>query len=533
MGNSLNTRLSQAAVDNPAIGATRAAVALLSAIPLVRLAVDLSRGLDHLLYQYLVDDAFYYFEIARHIPEFNSGVPTSGFHPLYALLLAPIHNGLPAEPAISLSLALLVLCLSVSVWIVYALVRNLWDEPTALVCAAFWASSGKLYSIAMMGVETILALTMVLLALLRYLRLLQAKDSWPTRSALALGLLTGIAFWARMDTPLILGPFMAHATMLQWHRGERRAALVMVLSTIALPLVWMGMIWRWTGSALPTSTAALHTLSGHAPGQWLPFWEGWPQVRAFVRGIAEFYVSGASWLYLAVLGALLLGALPGLWHQLCERSTASRHRLWTIALTLVGMTLWCIYYVFYQGGLRFWYLAYISLISFIVIIPLLMSTVSRWLPLQGASWLGLGLATMVVVTAHPWPVATQEYDKYHAALEAEQILADIDDGRRIAAFNTGIYDYVMADDVLNLDGVVNPQSARALRGNALPRYLAEQNVGYLIEHELELTRALEQFGDDRQLRLERWVDLSQTYARHQGDPGRPVYLWRIVHLRPD
>ena len=525
--------LPQGVHGRPHARATRAAVTLLAAIPLIRLVVDLVRGLDYLLYHYLVDDAFYYFEIARHIPEFNSGVPTSGFHPLYAILIAPIHRGLPAEPAIALSLVLLVLCLAASVWIVYALMRDLWDAPTALVCAAFWASSGKLYSIAMMGVETIIALTFVLLVLHQYVRLLRGRYLEPVRSALALGLLTGIAFWARMDTPLILGPCVAHCILLFWRRGERRAAMVTIMTTVALPVVWMILIWVWTGSALPTSTAALHTLSGYAPGQWLPFWAGWPQVRAFLRGIAEFYVAGTSWLYVTVLGALVLCALPGLWRQIGERSPASRQRLWMTALTLIGMTLWGSYYVYYQGGLRFWYLAYISLISFTIFIPLLMATMSRWLPQLQATWVGLGLAALVTFTAYPGPVATQEYDKYHAALVASQILDGIDDGNRIAAFNTGIYDYVMEDDVLNLDGVVNPQSARALRSQAFPRYLQEQNVGYFIEHELELARALEQFGDDRRLRLERWIDLSQHYPRYQGEPGRAVYLWRVKVLQID
>lgn len=54
----------------------------LAFIPLVRFLFDLRKGFDFLMYGCLGDDAFYYFEISKHIPEFNAGMPTSGFHPL-------------------------------------------------------------------------------------------------------------------------------------------------------------------------------------------------------------------------------------------------------------------------------------------------------------------------------------------------------------------------------------------------------------------------------------------------------------------
>ena len=69
------------------------------------------------------------------------------------------------------------------------------------------------------------------------------------------------------------------------------------------------------------------------------------------------------------------------------------------------------------------------------------------------------------------PVGPQAYDKYHAAKEANAVVLQMPDVNIIGAFNSGIYDYVMNREVVNLDGVVNPDALNTWKHDALPAYL--------------------------------------------------------------
>jgi len=114
-----------------------------------------------LLYWYLVDDAFYYFEISRHFPEANVRIPTSGFRPLYALLLIPIRSMWEEATAIRLSLFILALASAINVGFIYALLRRCVKHSNSLLAAASLSASGMMYTIALTRVETVLAISFV------------------------------------------------------------------------------------------------------------------------------------------------------------------------------------------------------------------------------------------------------------------------------------------------------------------------------------------------------------------------------------
>ena len=129
----------------------------ISTIPLIRFIADWTKGFDFLIYQYLADDAFYYFEISKHIPEFNLGIPNSGFHPLYAIIISPLHKYLGYQLAISLNLLFLIIANCSSVLLVYSLLSIYWDRAVAMLSAFLLAISPLMYGISLTGVETIMA----------------------------------------------------------------------------------------------------------------------------------------------------------------------------------------------------------------------------------------------------------------------------------------------------------------------------------------------------------------------------------------
>ena len=266
-------------------------IGLLAALPIVRfLAVDASQGLDHLLYWFLSDDAFYTFEISRHIPEFNEGIPTSGFHPLYVILISPFHRLLPPEWAVSASLLLLVTCISLGTIWLYRLVDGLWGHGVALWCAAAWSTNGTLYGVALIGLEVMLAATLVLLFFTAFGRLDARADEPPSPLAfLGLGALAGLVFWGRMDAPLIVAPAVAFVALRLLGRRQYRALAALTLPAVLIPLLWLAYLYLATGSPLPDSSSALRNLRG-LDGSWL---DSGPGIESSIKRLAWGF-AGAS-----------------------------------------------------------------------------------------------------------------------------------------------------------------------------------------------------------------------------------------------
>jgi hypothetical protein len=116
-----------------------------------------------------------------------------------------------------------------------------------------------------------------------------------------------------------------------------------------------------------------------------------------------------------------------------------------------------------------------------------------------------GLALVVALALPNHALNPQEGDKWLAAPVAERLLpADA----RVGAFNAGIFQFAMRQDVVNLDGVVNPD-VRPYRGARLCDYLAAEGIDHLVDYRLYLDRA--QAADPR-LRFTRRVDLTAVYA---------------------
>ena len=66
---------------------------------------------------------------------------------------------------------------------------------------------------------------------------------------------------------------------------------------------------------------------------------------------------------------------------------------------------------------------------------------------------------------------------------------------RIGAMNGGIISAFSGVDVVNLDGVVNPEIRRAMARRELPAYLRRERIGYVVDH-LEMIGAYEIFADE-------------------------------------
>jgi len=507
-----------------------------AALPIVRfLAVDGAQGLDHLLYWFLSDDAFYTFEISKHIPEFNEGIPTSGFHPLYVMLIAPLHRSLAPELAVSGSLLLLVSCLSLGTVALYRMLARSWGRDVAVFCAAAWSVNGALYSVALTGLESTLAAFLVLVFFERFNSLDATGDAVPpVPSILALGGIAGVAFWARMDVPLLVAPAGAFLALRLLRRGHYLQVAALALPAVLIPLIWLAYTGTVTGNPFPDSSAALRNLRGLEGNAVPPSPTILRALRRLGAGIGAFFFdadprSFRVWFVLGAFVAASAGSLVSGLRREGDPLAPARARL--SGLILVGFTLWTSYYLLYLAGFRPWYFAYVGPLVFAAVVPPLVFRVSKQIPSRNARRAvgAVVVATWAWLTSPVHPRAPQEYDKYHAAKVADRFLDRHAVTGAIGAFNTGVYGYAMRRDVLNLDGVVNPEALAANRLDELPAYLARKRVRFLIEHRPDQAVTFEQLFDDPRVRVERWIDLSEEYPPFRERHAKRTYLWK-VHL---
>ena len=108
----------------------------------------------------LVDDAFFYFGIAKNIAAgngatFDGSIMTNGFHPIYALLLVPIFWFSLGNPEIPVHVALTILSVFnvLTGYIIFLIVRKISGRIAGLFGAFLWLFNPFVILIALNGVE--------------------------------------------------------------------------------------------------------------------------------------------------------------------------------------------------------------------------------------------------------------------------------------------------------------------------------------------------------------------------------------------
>ncbi len=498
--------------------------------PLARFVWDVRQGFDFLIYQYLADDAFYYFQISRHIPEFNEGIANSGFHPLYAMIISPLHILLDYQYAIPISLFILILCYCAGTIVLYRILSANWSKPIALLSGAAWAVSGKLYCISMIGVETMLAALLVLLFFWQLVRFLnRPQDADLKWHGVLFGVTAGAAFLARLDSPIIIAPAGIYVTYRLLRAKRMKQIATLSVSAFALPVSWMIYIYTQTGHFFPTSGAAIRALRGYDQSFFLPQDKIVRLAELFVKRIVEFFAVGPYPIDTYWMGAVIVGVIiAGVILRKRAQGSGGASPIFEIC-AITGLICWASYYLLFQGSLRYWYFAHVGVGIFGIVLPCFYYLLSRLLRRPQLLLIVGSVAAVCigVFSNREKPFAPQEYDKYQSALAANELWHEKKPRGNIGSFNTGIYNYFMDADVINLDGVVNPEALAALKNNDLPKYIRTKNIRYLIEHDIGKAANFHRIYRDRRFKLSRVAYLTDKYKPFGKRYAKKTYLWKV------
>jgi hypothetical protein len=304
----------------------------------------------------------------------------------------------------------------------------------------------------------------------------------------------GLAVLARVDVALLVALL---ATLQLW-RGPRRLLLPGTIAGAVVVAPW----WIWCtvqfGTPVPTSGSAAHRL---APLQ--PFArEGLAQVAGAVAGGPfDVWRSLREWLndhpkagmlvfWLFVIALVAIGVL---W---ARRRVMPQLAVAALPVFAAGLLL------FYAWFGVAWYLTrYLAPVACVVSLLLAVAVEHVWrsrgtwrVPLfvATAAILLVGLVAVVRATGRhlrDTSAAPSAFDSVTGYRDAAMTVVGVPPvGSVLGAWQSGAFGYYANDriEVVNLDGVVNPDAADALRDDTTVAYMRDRGVDWLADFTLHL-----------------------------------------------
>src|SRR5262245_4025278 len=215
----------------------------------------------------LVDDAFYSFSIARNLARgagaTSDGLhPTSGFQPLYTLLLVPFYRWFPHDPILPIHLALTLLALSGALtgWFIFRMIRRFASRRASMFALLLWTFSPALLVSGANGLET--GLFGLLLAATLDFYLGKVRSNPDARRLAILGTLLGLTVLARVDG-ILLAAGISFDLLRQPLPVSRRVRNLGTMGMVAALILLPYLLWLYDrfGAILPESGSATRFLS--------------------------------------------------------------------------------------------------------------------------------------------------------------------------------------------------------------------------------------------------------------------------------
>ncbi|HET8937668.1 MAG TPA: hypothetical protein VFN67_29695 [Polyangiales bacterium] len=447
-----------------------------------------------------VDDAFYYFQIARHVahglgPTFDGLHATNGFHPLWLMVLVPIFGAVPgldeAVRVAGLCEAGFVACGAALMYRGLAARRS---RQEALLAALLTFAMPGTRGVLRTGLEGALVFVLLVLVWHAWLRW---KDGAP-RALLQLGACVALLALARLECTAFM------LALAFWERRvlfkDRRALALLVLPTSLALSVYIGFNLARFGIPLPVSGMvkhAAHARRGMSTSLWTLLLAA-AALAAIAYGIrarapelaARLSHSGAGWLLLgaaAVFGADLLSL----------------------------------------GGLQSWY--WVPVLPGLAIA--LASVVRRYQLLMTLASASLVVAALARV---PHAVRVTRHTRMHAHIRgeaADALRALVPAGTPIGAWNGGMLGYYSKLPVVMLDGLANDAAfyRRVVEKHDLAGYLADEHIRTLAVTSCKLVWVARELSPAIAAQLERRVVKRAALARDPStDPCHAYSLWELA-----
>lgn len=424
----------------------------------------------------LVDDGYYYLEIARNIScgngfTFDGINRTNGFHPLWQFTLVPVFLLTQSRDlAVQAVTMLQTLLFAASGFILYRiLLENTKKILLSVAAAAFWLLNFWFWSKgALSGMETGLLIFCYGISLLLFTHSLRGTYStWP----LSISLIA--TCMARLDSlALVIGVCLIFTIS-----GRFRDAIRAGLPVMIYLILYMIVNKVYFGGIFPVSGYIKSSAGSELLGQLIA--DG--DTRFLQHGVmnfVNFITLGGRFPLPASLAAIGGAILTAVWFIRTE--VTSNRELMAVCCTYTVSLL--IYYCFMYDSLLDVYTYYWFPVIFGVMISsvLLLSRIRLRLLRQGITWILLaGLVVFNIAYAHD---RLQGYsfvipDSERPERNGVNFLNTLDDGTVIGSWDAGYVGYFCKHRVVNLDGLVNNYEYQTiLHDQGMKKYLYMRNI---------------------------------------------------------
>ncbi len=427
----------------------------------------------------LPDDAFIYFVIARNIgaglgATFDGIKATNGFHPLWALLIAPVFR-LVAEPdlAIHIALSLGAVCDVAAGILAGQVVSQLTEDKriAPLITLGLYAFNPRVVQESVNGLETGLALLALAGCVAVWARVVASPR---TRSQSVLfGALAGLTFLARSDLAVIV----ALLFLVLLYKGQTSNVVWAGLAAIIVVAPWL--IWsQWqVGTLVQSSGVAIPSLAAYRIQTSTDFGNLW---NSFLFPIVNYGLR-YSLIYpgVAVLAAVI-GVLFLRWPRVGPRMSAAFPAL--LWVPLIGAFAIVLLHTFVRWYPRGWYFVPLAWACTLVAGPLFARGLAAPIGARLGRWMIVMLAVIVVAQGARMLGEPEYPAQADMRAGADWLAANTEPNEIVGAFNAGIYAYYSGRTVLNLDGLVDWGAIEARQEKRLLDYFAERGGTLVIDH---------------------------------------------------
>jgi len=442
----------------------------------------------------LIDDSYIFFKMSRDLADWFAGCmpsfqASSGFQPLIALLYCPLFHFFGEQRELAVHLALSInACLGfLSSVILYGLLCRVVSQSIACIALSIWIWSPYVMTQTVNGMETPLALLLLLFSLKYYLTIRSLSSSG--RQWFLLGIVLGVGFWARVDMGLAgLAIAIDQIRLAVQDRSavlkRMRHLLTCGVAAMAVAMPWMVFTIYATGSLMPVSGKAVRLITavffdyahpGHG-GFSLLMLEYFKKEFLLFQPFAALSWSSA-W-QLCCLGIWVAGLILGM---------KDWHRRGILIPGLIFQVLIAAAYVFIVGG--FWHLnRYFFPCYTLMLLP---SSVALGSIVECfKSRANICHLLLVLVLAGYLVLYGSQYHLFFSTQAPARYLSaamyagpKIPSQSKIGAFQSGCLSYFLNNQVVNLDGVSNEEAYLHLKNRTMHSYLEEQEIDYIVEEE--------------------------------------------------
>lgn len=449
--------------------------------------VFLARPIADMVGTSMPDDAFYYFQIARHVAAgagstFDGLDPTNGYHPLWMLLCALMFKVLPGAAApIYGALAVGALFDVASAYLVFVTTRRLSGSFNASLCAMLIYAVGlHQVLLALDGLETPVVVFTFLLTAYTCLRVWDSPGDG--KRLVLLGALWSMVFLSRTD----VGAFLLPAVLVVGiravrHSGFRWAAMAVaagaapVLPWVLWNVATFGSMDQVSGKAYVYWNHRIYMMD-HGQSSILPGLVARAKEMTFgvIAHIMRYTPFGKPTALLLPLAFVL-----GIRYRRKQAATAGLMFLfWLIVVPIIGLVL--------LHGLYRWmicphYFAPVAAALLVFIVAGMFTIRAKWVLYVVV---GLALANLCVQFNYVKPFSADggyfPWQREFLLRTREKIDDTFPKGTVIASTDCGIHGYYSPHTVINMDCVVNNACFHAILSGKLLDYLRERGVGAVV-----------------------------------------------------